>query len=80
MSFAAAARRCRPGSGAVIQGRGRVTGITTGASMWVAGAIGIATGLGHYPLAALTTALAFGVLFVLGKLEWFAKTKVPPQE
>lgn len=64
------------GAGAIIQGRGKVTGITTGASMWVAGAIGIATGFGYYTLAVLTTAFAVVVLFVLGKLEQAAKAKV----
>lgn len=68
------------GAGAIIQGRGQVKGITTGASMWVSGAIGIATGLGHYTLAALTTAFAFVVLFFLGKLEGFAKAKSQPEE
>lgn len=57
------------GAGAIIQSRGGVTGITTGASMWVAGAIGIASGLGQYALAGMTTAFAFTVLFFLGKLE-----------
>jgi putative Mg2+ transporter-C (MgtC) family protein len=61
------------GAGAIIQGRGGVTGITTGASMWVAGVIGVASGLGQYVLAGLTTALAFVVLFFLGKLETYLK-------
>lgn len=68
------------GAGAIIQGRGEVTGITTGASMWVSGAIGIATGLGHYTLATLTTVFAFAVLFVLGKLERYAKDKVRSED
>ena len=63
------------GAGAIIQGRGGVTGITTGASMWVAGAIGVASGLGQYVLAALTTGFAFVVLFFLGKLETYLKSK-----
>jgi putative Mg2+ transporter-C (MgtC) family protein len=61
------------GAGAIIQGRGKVHGITTGASMWVAGAIGIATGLGNYALATLTTVFAFAVLFLLGRLEAYLK-------
>jgi len=61
------------GAGAIIQGRGKVHGITTGASMWVSGAIGIATGLGNYALAALTTVFAFAVLFLLGRLETYLK-------
>ena len=66
------------GAGAIIQGRGGVTGITTGASMWVAGAIGVASGLGQYVLAGLTTALAFVVLFFLGKLEMYLKRRSGP--
>ena len=61
------------GAGAIIQGRGGVKGITTGASMWVAGAVGIAAGIGHYALASLTTAFAFVVLYALGKLERYIK-------
>ena len=61
------------GAGAIIQGRNGVKGITTGASMWVAGAIGIAAGLGHYALATLTTLFAVLVLYILGKLERFVK-------
>lgn len=57
------------GAGAIIQGRNGVKGITTGASLWIAGAIGIATGLGYYVLATLTTFFAVMVLFALGKLE-----------
>jgi putative Mg2+ transporter-C (MgtC) family protein len=63
------------GAGAIIQGRRGVTGITTGASMWVAGAIGVASGLGQYVLAGLTTGLAFVVLFFLGKLETYLKDR-----
>jgi len=61
------------GAGAIIRGRGDVKGITTGASMWVAGAVGIATGMGYYPLAALTTFFAFVVLYLIGKAERYAK-------
>jgi putative Mg2+ transporter-C (MgtC) family protein len=66
------------GAGAIIQGRGGVTGITTGASMWVAGAIGVACGLGQYVLAGLTAAFAFFVLFFLGKLELYLKRRNGP--
>jgi uncharacterized membrane protein YhiD involved in acid resistance len=37
--------------------------------MWVAGAIGVASGLGQYALAAMTTAFALVVLYALRKLE-----------
>ena len=64
------------GAGAIIRGGGDVTGITTGASMWVAGAVGIATGMGYYPLAVLTTILAFIVLYLIGKAERYAKRSI----
>ena len=68
------------GAGAIIQGRGQVTGITTGASMWVAGAIGIASGLGYYALATATTLFAIIVLYILGKLEGRMKSDKPSNE
>jgi putative Mg2+ transporter-C (MgtC) family protein len=68
------------GAGAIIQGRGQVTGITTGASMWLAGAIGIASGLGYYALATLTTLFAIIVLYILGKLEGHVKKAKPSSE
>ena len=68
------------GAGAIIQGRGQVTGITTGASMWLAGAIGIASGLGYYALATVTTLFAIIVLYILGKLEGRVKSDKPSNE
>jgi len=50
------------GAGAIIQNRGHVSGITTAASVWVAGALGSAAGVGAYVLAVFTAVLAFGVL------------------
>jgi len=50
------------GAGAIIQNRGRVSGITTAASVWVAGALGSAAGVGAYVLAVFTCVFAFGVL------------------
>jgi putative Mg2+ transporter-C (MgtC) family protein len=57
------------GAGSIIQGRGRVEGITTASSVWVTGAIGAACGLGFYSLAALVTASALLTLTVLARLE-----------
>jgi len=68
------------GAGAIIRGQNGVEGITTGASMWVAGAVGIATGMGYYALAALTTVLAFTVLYLIGKIEHFAKRRLQDKE
>ena len=36
------------GAGAIFRSGGNVQGLTTGAGMWLAGAVGIATALGHY--------------------------------
>jgi putative Mg2+ transporter-C (MgtC) family protein len=56
-------------AGTIIQSRGTVQGLTTGASMWLAGAVGLACGGGFYSIAVIGTVLAVIVLFVIGKLE-----------
>lgn len=63
------------GAGAIIQARDRVIGLTTGAGMWVAGAIGVATGSGYYSTAVSLTAIAFVVLGVLRWIERRALSK-----
>ncbi|WP_144820844.1 MgtC/SapB family protein [Marinobacter piscensis] len=57
------------GAGSIIQSRGNVQGITTGASIWVAGAIGVASGLGNLALAGLVTLMALLIVAVLGRFE-----------
>lgn len=47
----------------------RVHGLTTAATIWVAAAVGVASGLKLYPLAASTVVLALIVLEVLRALE-----------
>jgi putative Mg2+ transporter-C (MgtC) family protein len=66
-------------AGAIIQSRGNVQGLTTGANMWLAGALGVACGAGDYVLAAFGTVFALIVLVVLGWLERAAR-KDPPDE
>ena len=61
------------GAGAILQNRGQVSGITTAASVWVAGALGAAAGVGAYVLAMIATALAFAILAGAGKLEQLAR-------
>lgn len=56
-------------AGTIIQSGGAVEGLTTGASMWLAGAVGLACGGGFYTIAVIGTLLALGVLYLLGKLE-----------
>lgn len=57
-------------AGAIIQSRGDVKGLTTGAAIWLAGAIGVACGIGYYLVATLAAVLAVIVLRGIG---WFEK-------
>ena len=52
------------GAGTIIRSRGAVEGITTAASIWVAGAIGVACGAGYYQIAMVTA--FFGWLILRG--------------
>ncbi len=56
------------GAAAIIQGRHELFGATTGASIWVVGAIGMACGFGFYALAFAIAAAGLLVLTVLGLL------------
>jgi putative Mg2+ transporter-C (MgtC) family protein len=56
-------------AGVVIFTRGEVHGLTTGAGMWLAGAIGVASGLGLWQIAALATLIALIVLGFLYMVE-----------
>ena len=60
-------------AGAIIQSRGNVRGLTTGANMWLAGALGVACGAGDYTLAVFGSFFALIVLVVLGRLESLAR-------
>lgn len=53
------------GAGAIFRSGGSVQGLTTGAGMWLAGAVGVAAALGFYTVAAGTTILAVVVLAAL---------------
>lgn len=52
-------------AGIIITSGGRVRNVTTGASLWLAGAIGLACGGGLIPLAALAAAVVLTVLVIL---------------
>ncbi|ACY13809.1 MgtC/SapB family protein [Haliangium ochraceum] len=56
-------------AGTIIQSGGSVQGLTTGASMWLAGAVGLACGSGFYSIAVLGTLLSLTVLILLGLVE-----------
>jgi len=57
------------GAGSIIQARGDIRGITTGAAIWIAGAIGVAFAVGNFVLAGLVTAMALIIVLVLGYFE-----------
>ncbi len=62
------------GAGAILHGRGKVTGLTTAATLWTVTAIGIAVGSGAYPEAVGTTFLVLFTLLLLAKFEaWVAR-------
>jgi putative Mg2+ transporter-C (MgtC) family protein len=56
-------------AGAIIQSRGGVKGLTTGAAMWMAGALGVACGAGYFVLAVIATALTVVILTALQRFE-----------
>ena len=68
------------GAGCIIQSRGSVEGITTAATIWVVGAVGLACGAGQFRIAVITTLMAFLVLTVLRLVEARIRPDtVPPQ-
>lgn len=56
-------------AGIIITSGGKVKNVTTGASLWLAGAIGLASGAGQIPLAALVTLIVLVVLVLVTALE-----------
>lgn len=55
-------------AGSIITSGRSVRGITTGASMWLCGAIGLACGTGDMQLAILATVMALAVLYLIRQL------------
>jgi putative Mg2+ transporter-C (MgtC) family protein len=68
-------------AGIIFQSGSKVHGLTTGAGVWTAAAIGVACGTGAYAIAIITTVIVLVVLFGLQlikvKLGWDA---TPPPE
>ena len=56
-------------AGIIFTAGGKVQNVTTGASLWLVGAIGLACGAGQIPLAALATVLVLVVLLLVSALE-----------
>lgn len=57
------------GAGVIFRSGNVVRGLTTAACVWFTAGVGIAIGIGSYPLAVEATALALIVLFLLRKFE-----------
>jgi putative Mg2+ transporter-C (MgtC) family protein len=57
-------------AGIVVFSQGKVRGLTTGASMWISAAIGLAAGLGYWAIAVMTTSLGVIVLALLRRFQY----------
>jgi putative Mg2+ transporter-C (MgtC) family protein len=64
------------GAGTIIQGRQRVDGLTTAASVFLTAGIGVAVAVGQLVLAVGTTIFAVAVLALMGWLERRAKARL----
>lgn len=56
-------------AGLIFTAGGKVKNVTTGASLWLAGAIGLACGAGQMPLAAMATVIVVIVVGLVGLIE-----------
>ncbi len=63
-------------AGGIFRSRGTVRGLTTGAAMWLAGAVGVACGVGYAQIALTASILALLILIVLGLLERYVESSV----
>ncbi|MBW3543224.1 MAG: MgtC/SapB family protein [Planctomycetes bacterium] len=57
------------GAGSIIQARGAVRGVTTAATIWVVGAVGLACGAGYYKIAGVVVLYSLIILVVVGFIE-----------
>lgn len=64
-------------AGLIIFSKGEVHGLTTGAGLWLASAVGLACGIGLWQIALFATLLALVVLGLLHKLQEWLRVKQP---
>ncbi|MBI2084614.1 MAG: MgtC/SapB family protein [Candidatus Aenigmarchaeota archaeon] len=57
------------GAGAIFRSNDRVRGLTTASLLWIAAAIGMAVGYGHYQAAVITTFIVYIVLVFIAYIE-----------
>jgi putative Mg2+ transporter-C (MgtC) family protein len=62
-------------AGTIIRGGGRVHGLTTGAAMWLAGAVGLACGVGAFSVALVATVFGMTILTAIRWAERAASLK-----
>lgn len=69
-------------AGIIFQSGAKVHGLTTGAGVWTAAAIGVACGAGAYAIAGITTLIVLAVLFGLGliKTRMGLDSRPPPDD
>ena len=67
-------------AGAIFRSGEDVKGLTTGAGMWLAGAIGVACGAGYYLVAVMAALLAAFILVVVRWIESHLGVKEPRSE
>ncbi len=58
------------GAGAIIQTRGTVLGLTTGATIWAVAAVGVTIGAGYVAAGIVFTLVIFFTLDIVQRLEW----------
>lgn len=65
------------GAGAILKltEERQITGVTTAASIWMTAAVGVAVGLGHWGLAAISVAWTWVILAVVGRMEFWGKRR-----
>ena len=64
------------GAGTIMHSDSNVKGLTTAASLWSVGCIGLVIGAGFYQLAAVVTALEFIVLLIMNYISNFFQSRV----
>ncbi len=65
-------------AGTIFRSNGNIQGITTGASIWLAAAMGAACGVGFYAIAGFSLILALVILFVVGGITHALGTNESP--
>ena len=64
------------GAGTIMQLGGNIHGLTTAATLWAVGAIGLAVGCNYYSAAVQTTIAVLTALFLFDKIEHFLLDRV----